>query len=126
MARASCSSWPSMPATGISRARCQSSTTSIRPTAALILPCALAGVNPPKVRFRYACASFQDDFEYVVVLLRLPAPVLSRPGPVPDGPGWSFEPKWDGFRAIVSTEDGIRVRSRRGWNMTHPATTEKR
>ena len=26
--------------------------------------------------------------------------------------------KWDGFRAIVSTEDGLRVRSRRGWNMT--------
>jgi bifunctional non-homologous end joining protein LigD len=26
--------------------------------------------------------------------------------------------KWDGFRAIVSTENGVRVRSRRGWNMT--------
>ena len=26
--------------------------------------------------------------------------------------------KWDGFRAIVSTEDGLRVRSRRGWRMT--------
>jgi bifunctional non-homologous end joining protein LigD len=26
--------------------------------------------------------------------------------------------KWDGFRAIVSTDDGLRVRSRRGWNMT--------
>jgi ATP-dependent DNA ligase len=26
--------------------------------------------------------------------------------------------KWDGFRAIVSTEDGLRVRSRRGWDMT--------
>jgi len=24
----------------------------------------------------------------------------------------------DGFRAIVSTEDGLRVRSRRGWNMS--------
>lgn len=30
---------------------------------------------------------------------------------------YAFEVKWDGFRAIVSTEDGFRVRSRRGWNM---------
>jgi bifunctional non-homologous end joining protein LigD len=40
------------------------------------------------------------------------------PGPLPSGSEWSFELKWDGFRAIVSTEDGLRVRSRRGWNMT--------
>jgi hypothetical protein len=25
------------------------------------------------------------------------------PGPLPSGSGWSFELKWDGFRAIVST-----------------------
>jgi ATP-dependent DNA ligase len=31
-----------------------------------------------------------------------------------------FQLKWDGFRAIVSTEDGLAVRSRRGWNMTAP------
>ena len=29
--------------------------------------------------------------------------MLSRPGPIPAGPKWSFEVKWDGFRAIVST-----------------------
>ena len=44
--------------------------------------------------------------------------MLLRPGPIPSGDGWVFELKWDGFRAIVSTEDGLRVRSRRGWNMT--------
>ena len=44
--------------------------------------------------------------------------MLSRPGPLPSGSAWSFELKWDGFRAIVSTEDDLRVRSRRGWNMT--------
>jgi bifunctional non-homologous end joining protein LigD len=43
--------------------------------------------------------------------------MLSRPGPLPSGSGWSFEVKWDGFRALVSTEDGLRVRSRRGWSM---------
>jgi bifunctional non-homologous end joining protein LigD len=44
--------------------------------------------------------------------------MLSRPGPLPSGSGWSFELKWDGFRALVSTEDGLHVCSRRGWNMT--------
>jgi bifunctional non-homologous end joining protein LigD len=44
--------------------------------------------------------------------------MLSRPGPLPSGSEWSFELKWEGFRAIVSTEDGLYVRSRRGWNMT--------
>jgi hypothetical protein len=53
-----------------------------------------------------------------VVLLRLPDRMLARPGQLPSGSGWSFELKWDGFRAIVSTEDGLRVRSRRGWRMT--------
>jgi len=36
--------------------------------------------------------------------LRLPDPMLSRPGPLPTGSGWSFEVKWDGFRAIVFNE----------------------
>jgi bifunctional non-homologous end joining protein LigD len=44
--------------------------------------------------------------------------MLSRPGPLPSGAAWSVELKWDGFRAIVSTEDDLRVRTRRGWNMT--------
>jgi len=44
--------------------------------------------------------------------------MLSRPGPLPTGQGWSYELKWDGFRAIVSTEDELQARSRRGWNMT--------
>ena len=44
--------------------------------------------------------------------------MLSHPGPLPSSSGWSYELKWDGFRAIVSTEDGLAVRSRRGWNMT--------
>ena len=51
--------------------------------------------------------------------MRLPtSPMLAKPGPLPTGPGWSYEVKWDGFRALVSTVDGLKVRSRRGWNMT--------
>jgi ATP-dependent DNA ligase len=30
----------------------------------------------------------------------------------------AYEVKWDGFCAIVSTEGPLRVRSRRGWDMT--------
>jgi ATP-dependent DNA ligase len=36
--------------------------------------------------------------------------MLSRTAPMLLGSGWSFELKWDGFRAIVSTEDGLAVR----------------
>jgi hypothetical protein len=31
---------------------------------------------------------------------------------------YAYEVKWDEFRAIVSTEGALRVRSRRGWDMT--------
>ena len=51
--------------------------------------------------------------------------MLSRSGPLPTGPKWSFELKWDGFRAVVSTQDGLRVRSRRGWDMTAAEEVER-
>ena len=45
--------------------------------------------------------------------------MLARSGPIPTRGDWAFEVKWDGFRAIVSTETApLRVRSRRGWDMT--------
>jgi bifunctional non-homologous end joining protein LigD len=31
---------------------------------------------------------------------------------------YAYEPKWDGFRALLRTEHGFRVLSRRRWNMT--------
>jgi ATP-dependent DNA ligase len=43
--------------------------------------------------------------------------MLARPDRLPRG-DYSFEVKWDGFRALVSTKDGLRVRSQRGWSMT--------
>jgi ATP-dependent DNA ligase len=43
--------------------------------------------------------------------------MVSRAGSLPTGEGWSSEPKYDGFRAVISTEREIRVRSRRGWEM---------
>ena len=44
--------------------------------------------------------------------------MLARSGRLPIHGDWAFEVKWDGFRALVSTEHGLRVRSRRGWDMT--------
>jgi bifunctional non-homologous end joining protein LigD len=44
--------------------------------------------------------------------------MLARSGPIPRRGAWAFEVKWDGFRAIVSTKEEFRVRSRRGWDMT--------
>jgi bifunctional non-homologous end joining protein LigD len=48
----------------------------------------------------------------------LPEPMLARSGRLPVSSAYAYEVKWDGFRAIVSTEGPLRVRSRRGWNMT--------
>jgi bifunctional non-homologous end joining protein LigD len=44
--------------------------------------------------------------------------MLARSGPLPLEPGWSYELKWDGFRALVRSGGEFRVRSRRGWNIT--------
>jgi bifunctional non-homologous end joining protein LigD len=44
--------------------------------------------------------------------------MLARSGRLPTSGGYAYEVKWDGFRAIVFTEGELRVRSRRGWDMT--------
>jgi bifunctional non-homologous end joining protein LigD len=75
-------------------------------------PCRLKGRRSARSSSR---SSIRSDS---LRLLLLPDPMLARSAPLPVGRGWSYELKWDGFRAIVSTEDGLRVRSRRGWNMT--------
>jgi hypothetical protein len=44
--------------------------------------------------------------------------MLSQSGPLPKRSGFGFEVKWDGVRAVVGLNGELRVRSRRGWNMT--------
>jgi bifunctional non-homologous end joining protein LigD len=44
--------------------------------------------------------------------------MLARSGRLPTSGDYAYEVKWDGFRAIVSTEGELRLRSRRGWDMT--------
>ncbi|MDG9709405.1 ATP-dependent DNA ligase [Streptomyces sp. DH10] len=55
----------------------------------------------------------------------LPEPMLTSPVPDPGlRPGWAAEPKWDGFRALVSVDSGqVVLRSRRGTEMA-PAFPE--
>jgi bifunctional non-homologous end joining protein LigD len=46
-------------------------------------------------------------------------PMLATAGPVPHGPGWAFEFKWDGVRAIVGASGGdVRLTSRLGNDVT--------
>jgi bifunctional non-homologous end joining protein LigD len=44
--------------------------------------------------------------------------MLARSGPLATRGRFSYEVKWDGFRAMLSTEGPLRIRSRRGWDMT--------
>ncbi|WP_249714968.1 non-homologous end-joining DNA ligase [Rhizomonospora bruguierae] len=47
------------------------------------------------------------------------APMLATPGPMPTGPGWGFEFKWDGVRAIVEVDRGsLRILSRNNRDVT--------
>ncbi len=40
-------------------------------------------------------------------------PMLAKLQPeIPRGPGWTYEPKWDGFRTIATVGDEIRLESR--------------
>jgi ATP-dependent DNA ligase len=44
--------------------------------------------------------------------------MLAKPAAMPRRPSsYAYEPKWDGFRAMLRTEHGLRVLSRRRWNM---------
>ncbi|MFJ1975314.1 hypothetical protein ACIO93_42605 [Streptomyces sp. NPDC087903] len=49
----------------------------------------------------------------------LPEPMLATPVSEPAlRPGWAAEPKWDGFRVLLSTDAGqVVLRSRRGTEM---------
>ncbi len=51
--------------------------------------------------------------------LPLIAPMLAVAGPLPTGPGWAFEFKYDGVRAITYAQDGeVRALSRNGNDVT--------
>ena len=47
-------------------------------------------------------------------------PQLARPrAKLPDGEGWAYEPKWDGFRAIAFVDGGdVHLQSRNGRDLT--------
>ncbi|MFI6263862.1 non-homologous end-joining DNA ligase [Micromonospora sp. NPDC051006] len=45
-------------------------------------------------------------------------PMLATSGALPSGPGWAYEFKWDGVRAIAYVADGIRLLSRNDRDVT--------
>jgi bifunctional non-homologous end joining protein LigD len=44
--------------------------------------------------------------------------MLLRSGSIPTRGHYAYEVKWDGFRCPLSTENGLRAVSRRGWDMS--------
>jgi bifunctional non-homologous end joining protein LigD len=45
--------------------------------------------------------------------------MLATPGPLPTGPGWAYELKWDGVRVVVDVgPDGLAITSRRGGDVS--------
>src|SRR5438477_10841890 len=45
--------------------------------------------------------------------------MLATTGPLPVGPGWAYEFKWDGVRALGTVHDGrLRLRARSGADIT--------
>jgi ATP-dependent DNA ligase len=58
------------------------------------------------------------DIASVAVSLPVLEPMLAASGATPGGDRWSWEVKWDGWRALVYVDDGIQVRSRTGRNVT--------
>jgi hypothetical protein len=67
-------------------------------------------LDPAGAVTRYARAS---------AVKAIPLPMLAKPAAMPCRPSsYAFEPKWDGFRAMLRTEHGLRVLSRRRRNMT--------
>jgi bifunctional non-homologous end joining protein LigD len=45
--------------------------------------------------------------------------MLATPGPLPEGPDWQFEVKWDGMRLLADVADGrVRLTTRTGRDVT--------
>src|SRR5690349_5430500 len=45
--------------------------------------------------------------------------MLATTGPLPAGPGWAYEFKWDGVRALATVRDGaLRLHARSGAEIT--------
>ena len=74
------------------------------------------GGRPP----RGAGANGADTVPVTAAALPEPVmPMLATAGKVPAGPGWAFEFKWDGVRAIVAAAGGqVRLTSRNGNDVT--------
>lgn len=44
--------------------------------------------------------------------------MLATLGPLPEGPGWAFEAKWDGIRAVLYVDDPVRILTRNDHDVT--------
>ncbi|TMK90718.1 MAG: hypothetical protein E6G37_13035, partial [Actinobacteria bacterium] len=64
-----------------------------------------------------AVAAYHLDVPRRTIAGDLPAPMLATSqSEIPRGEGWTYEPKWDGFRTIVAVgeDGGVQLVSRDG------------
>jgi bifunctional non-homologous end joining protein LigD len=60
-----------------------------------------------------------DAYPQAKVKVMPAAPMLATTGPLPVGPGWAYEFKWDGVRALATLHDGtLRLHARSGAEIT--------
>ena len=61
----------------------------------------------------------KDEATRATATSRYTPMLAASPESLPAGPGWAFEPKWDGFRAIVTVSGGeVALTSRNGKDLT--------
>ncbi len=77
-----------------------------------LVPASLDGDPRNWLLIRKGAASDGDDHEYRPML-------ATSVDALPQGPGWTFEPKWDGYRALLTVRGGeARLTSRNGNDLT--------
>src|SRR3954471_19124809 len=73
--------------------------------------------SPSRNRTRHGCvmSGRMDGFERLAVKPGLPPMEAKLADALPDGGGWQYEPKWDGFRCLVYRDGGeVYLQSKAG------------
>src|SRR4051812_6047777 len=80
-------------------------------------PMSRFAASPSRNRTRHGCvmSGRMDGFERLAVKPGLPPMEAKLVDALPDGGGWQYEPKWDGFRCLVYRDGGeVYLQSKAG------------
>jgi ATP-dependent DNA ligase len=73
--------------------------------------------GPPVKAGAVAAERLQEGFPKIALPIQPPFPPMeAKPAKeIPSGPGWSYEPKWDGFRCLAfRSGDRVALQSKSG------------